>query len=344
MKYWLLLKNTNDSNVNTSNNFLNKTMKKFIFLLVLFSWSLNKAQTVFLNEDFENYPNFTITNFGQWELLDLDQLNTTQTIGGDPAPPVNWVATWQNAGAKMAYQIFNFSQSNASNDFTGASGDIRNFFPLSGQKYAACWAGQMVQSFQGNNDWLITPAVTLGSSGNQISMWLKSLSSSYGDERFQIGVYLGSGTPASNADFTIINTLPYQTVPNNNNINNNWRNFIYNLDSYSGQTIRVGIHCITQEASALLVDDVKITTTGTLGVSNDFSEKEVAIYPNPVKDILTVKTDKKITKIQLYDPEGKLLKAVNSKIINLNEFTSGNYMIKILFEDGQNITKKIIKK
>lgn len=109
-------------------------MKKFILLLVLFSWSLNKAQTILLNEDFESYHDFTITNFGQWKLLDLDQLNTTQTIGGDPAPPVNWVAAWPNAGAKMAYQIFrHFQQSNATNDFTAASGDIRNFFPLSGQ-------------------------------------------------------------------------------------------------------------------------------------------------------------------------------------------------------------------
>lgn len=267
--------------------------KKSLLILSIVFFVQNNAQTVLLNEDFESYPDFTIINFGQWSVLDLDQLNTTTTIGGDPAPPENWVATWPNAGAKMAFQIFNFSQSNATNDFTGASGDIRNFNPRSGQKYAASWAGQMVQSFQGNNDWLITPAVTLGLSGNQISMYLKTLSSSYGDERFQIGVYVGSGNPTTAADFTIINTLPYQQVPQNLNIDNNWRNFIYNLDAYSGQTIRVGIRCITQEASALLVDDVKITTTGTLAVSENISENEVSIYPNPVKDVLTINLLKK---------------------------------------------------
>ena len=44
-------------------------MRKFIFFLILFSWGFNNAQTVLLNEDFENYPNFTITNFGTFKSL-----------------------------------------------------------------------------------------------------------------------------------------------------------------------------------------------------------------------------------------------------------------------------------
>lgn len=305
-----------------------------------------KAQTVLLNEDFESYPDFTITNFGQWRLLDLDQLNTTTTIGGDPAPPVNWVANWANAGAKMAFQIFNFSQSNAMNDFTGVTGDIRNFNPHSGSKYAASWAGQMVQSFQGNDDWLITPTVTLGSSGNQISMWLKSLSNSYGDERFQIGVYVGNGTPASNADFTIINTLPYEFATYNNNINDNWKIHTYNLDAYSGQTIRVGIHCVTQEASALLVDDVTIITTGAvLNTLETKVSKTAIIYPNPSKGEFFVKSNKKIAMLEITDVTGKIvLKNKESEVIDLNNNQSGIYFVKTIFMDGASETEKIIKK
>ena len=318
-------------------------LKKSLSILSIALFFQSNAQTILLNEDFESYPDFTITNVGQWGLLDLDQLNTTTTIGGDPAPPVNWVATWPNAGSKMAYQIFNFSQSNATNDFTGASGDIRNFNPRSGQKYAASWAGQMVQSFQGNNDWLITPAVTLGLTENQISMYLKTLSSSYGDERFQIGVYVGSGNPTAATDFTIINTLPYQQVPQNINIDNNWRNFIYNLDAYSGQTIRVGIRCITQEASALLVDDVKITTTGTLNVLNVQNDNDLVISPNPVKDILNINIDKKVKEVKIYDMQSKLIKSTNLKTFSIGNFISGTYLVQILLEDGQVITKKMIK-
>jgi len=319
-------------------------VKKNLFAFCLLMFNINNGQTVLLNEDFESYPDFTVTDLGQWGFLDLDQLSTTKTIGGDPAPPVNWVAAWPNAGAKMAYQIFNFSQSNATNDFTGATGDFRNFNARSGQKYAASWAGQMVQSFQGNNDWLITPAVTLGASGNKISMYLKSLSSSYGDERFQIGVYVGSGNPTASSDFTIINTLPYQLVSQNLNIDGNWRNFIYNLDSYSGQTIRVGIHCITQEASALLVDDVKITTDNlVLGMAEGINDNGIITFPNPVNDVLNIKTDKKIHLVEFYTLDGRLLKSIKGNHIKISEFPKGNYFTKIYFADGTSSRKKIIK-
>ena len=319
-------------------------MKKIaiVFLSILFTSA--QAQTVLLNEDFESYPDFTITNFGGWSLLDLDQLDTTNYLGGDPAPPINWVANWPNAGSKMAFQIFNFSQSNATNDFIGTSGDIRNFNPRSGQKYAACWAGRMVQSYQGNNDWLIAPAVTLGASGNQISMYLKSLSSSYGDERFQVGVYVGNGNPTKSEDFVIINTLPYQTVPQNLNIDNNWRDFIYNLDDYLGQTIRVGIRCITQEASALLVDDVKITTIATLNVSENNQNRQIETYPNPVQDELYINSDKKVQVAKLYNLDGKLLQSFSKFPLSTKGIATGNYVIQILFEDGSTKTRNIKKK
>ncbi len=297
-----------------------------------------------LTEDFESYPDFTTTNFGDWKVLDLDQLDTTNNLGGDPAPPINWVATWPNAGSKMAFQIFNFSQSNATNDFLGVSGDIRNFNPRSGQKYAACWAGRVVQSYKGNDDWLITPAVTLGGSSNIISMYLKSLSSSYGDERFQIGVYVGSGNPTKSEDFVIISTQPHQTVPQNLNIDNNWRNFTYNLDAFAGQTVRIGIHCITQEASALLVDDVIIATASTLAGADIPKSPAIGVYPNPVEDELYINTNKKIAEANLYSLDGRLVQTIKNFPIGIKHIPKGNYLIQVLFEDGTRIFKKIQKK
>jgi len=320
-------------------------MKITLVVLMLIVFNQNKAQTVLLSEDFESYSNFAISNIGDWQLLDLDQLNTTITIGGDPAPPVNWRAAWPNAGAKMAFQIFNFSQSNASNDFTGATGDFRNFNPHSGQKYAASWAGQMVQSYKGNDDWLITPAVTLGLAENQISMYLKSLSNSYGDERYQIGVYVGSGTPTSNADFTIINTLPYEFATYNININDNWKIHTYNLDSYAGQTIRVGIHCVTQEASALLIDDVKITTAtnGTLSAASLNKNKISKIYPNPSNGEFSVRTLSDFTSLDILDSSGKIILTTQSVHLNISEQPLGYYFLKINYKDGRNEVQKIVK-
>ena len=190
-------------------------MKKNFFILLINFYVFSFSQTVLLDENFESYQDFTINNIGNWQTLDLDLLNTW-TFGDDPAPPTNWVANWPNANAKMAYQIFNPSQANVSNDPTGVTGEMRNFDPHSGNKYAACWAGQMVASGQGNNDWLISPAVTLGSTGNQLSLWVKTMSLSYGNERYRIGVYFGSGTPVSANDFTIISSpTTYSLAPAN---------------------------------------------------------------------------------------------------------------------------------
>ena len=237
-------------------------MKKNFFILLINFYVFSFSQTVLLDENFESYQDFTINNIGNWQTLDLDLLNTW-TLGGDPAPPTNWVANWPNANAKMAYQIFNPSVANVTNDATGVTGEIRNFDPHSGNKYAGSWAGVMVASGQGNNDWLISPAVTLGSTGNVLKLWVKTLSFSYGNERYRVGVYLGNGTPTTANNFTIISTpaSTYSLAPQN------WTEITFNLDAYSAQTIRIGVQCLTQDGSMLMIDDVKITTTGFLGTN-----------------------------------------------------------------------------
>lgn len=49
---------------------------------------------------------------------------------------------------------------------------------------------------------------------------------------------------------------------------------------------------------------------------------------------------KKIKTVQLYSVDGKLLKTSINNTITLSEFTSGNYLVKILLEDEKQITKK----
>jgi hypothetical protein len=62
---------------------------------------------------------------------------------------------------------------------------------------------------------------------------------------------------------------------------------------------------------------------------------EIAIYPNPAKDIINVNINKKLTngKIELFDITGKLFyeKAIsdNNNIINVNRLKSGIYFVKL---------------
>lgn len=311
-------------------------MKKILLLITIFSVFLKiNSQTTLLKEDFESYQNFTISNIGLWQTLDLDQLNTW-ALGGDFAS--GWVANWPNAEAKMAFQIFNPSVSNATNDATGITGEMRNFDPHSGQKYAGSWAGKMLISGQGNNDWLISPAVKLGNNGNILSLYIKSMSNSYGNERYQIGVYSGAGSPTNSTDFTIISNLPYELAPYPN-----WGLKTFNLDSYSGQTIKIGIHCITQEAAMLMVDDVKIETSFALNTAENSSIKS-KIFPNPSKGEFTISSSDNIELIEIYDETGKLITKTSQSKININNAEKGNYFIKITHKNGTIERQKILKK
>ena len=275
-------------------------MKKILLSLsLLFAGAMTQAQTVLLNENFDSYTDFAITGFGSWLTLDLDQLPTY--TGGTNNPD------WDNAGEAMAYQIFNPTTALVTNS-NDATDELRNFDPHSGQKYAACWDAvpDMSTGTIANNDWLISPAVTLGANNNVLSLWVKSLSSSYGLEKYKIGVYVGSGTPTAAANFTIISGASSLSAPYGT-----WEEKTYALDAYSGQTVRIGIQCVSADVYMFMVDDVKITT-GTLATSEvGMKTKSFNVFPNPTKGEVNIKTDKKIKTSSVFDITGKLIKQVN---------------------------------
>ncbi|SDQ39464.1 Por secretion system C-terminal sorting domain-containing protein [Chryseobacterium soldanellicola] len=303
-------------------------MKKLLLSLsILFTGALAHSQTVLLNENFDSYTDFVITGFGNWQTLDLDQLNTY--TGGTDNP------LWDNAGAPMAYQIFNPTTAGVTNATSGT--ELRNFDPHSGQKYAACWAG-VPDIVTANNDWLVSPAVTLGATANQLSLWVKSMSSSYGLEKYKIGVYVGSGTPTTSANFTIISGATSLSAPYPN-----WEQKIYSLDAYAGQTVRIGIQCVSADTYMFMVDDVKITT-GTLATNEVGAKtKSTSVYPNPTKGEINIKTDKKIKSSSVLDASGRSVLTSTSQKVDISSLPKGVYLVKVDFTDGTATTEKVIK-
>lgn len=78
----------------------------------------------------------------------------------------------------------------------------------------------------------------------------------------------------------------------------------------------------------------------------DLSSKyrDILIYPNPVNDILNIKTDTKIELVEVYNLQGQIIMQSNSSQINMSELTSGIYLIKITDENNLTVTRKVIKK
>ena len=73
--------------------------------------------------------------------------------------------------------------------------------------------------------------------------------------------------------------------------------------------------------------------------------KEILFFPNPVKDILNIKSDEPISGYEIYSLDGRILtignKVSNSKI-DVSNLTKGNYLIKFQTK-GKEQTTKFIK-
>lgn len=117
------------------------------------------------------------------------------------------------------------------------------------------------------------------------------------------------------------NLVVGNTFSNNANIY-----FDYNLPVTTNTTIT------TVQNSLLLVENLSNT------------DSKFYIFPNPVKDILNIKTNEKIKYLEIFDMNGRLIQSIISpqKQVNVSELTKGTYVIKIISEKGS-VTEKFIK-
>ena len=315
-------------------------MKKFLLSVALFASLVSSAQVTIFEDSFDTYDDFLISGFGDWQTLDLDLL-TTYTGGATPP-------TWANANAAQAFQIFNPTAALVTNATNGVGGstESRNFDPRTGLKYAASWASSpsTTGGATANEDWLISPSISLvGATGASLSIWVKSMSNSYGLEKYRIGVYTGTGMPTATSDFTIISGLLDLTAPYPA-----WAERTQSLATYQGQTIKIGIQCKTPDAYMFMVDDFKVTATSVLGTES-FLSSAFTIAPNPANNFITVSNTQNIliNEVKISDLNGRVVKQIGfDKVSNLNinvsDLASGVYMMNITSDKGS-LIKKIIK-
>ncbi|UQB68408.1 T9SS type A sorting domain-containing protein [Epilithonimonas zeae] len=82
----------------------------------------------------------------------------------------------------------------------------------------------------------------------------------------------------------------------------------------------------------------------TMAVNDVANKSKIQVYPNPVNDVLTVSSDKKVNQISVYNVSGQLIQEINnSNVINLTKLSSGVYFVKTVVEGKTEMTK-VIKK
>ncbi|SMC75390.1 T9SS type A sorting domain-containing protein [Moheibacter sediminis] len=88
-------------------------------------------------------------------------------------------------------------------------------------------------------------------------------------------------------------------------------------------------------------EEINFSADCALG-TNNLSELELKIYPNPVQDVLNISSPKKFEEVQIHDANGKLVSNSNQNKISLKHLPAGIYWIQIQIE-GKVYHEKIIK-
>ncbi|CAI2769181.1 T9SS type A sorting domain-containing protein [Flavobacterium collinsii] len=93
----------------------------------------------------------------------------------------------------------------------------------------------------------------------------------------------------------------------------------------------------------LVEKSIIVNTTSTLG-TGEFTKLELAVYPNPVSDVLNIRTEDEVLKVTVHDISGKSINAqISNNQINVSDFANGMYIINIV-TDKANYVQKFIKK
>lgn len=122
------------------------------------------------------------------------------------------------------------------------------------------------------------------------------------------------------------------------------------LNADGGKYIRFSVTPVAETGELLTGNkaysnytDIIAFTTGI----DDILEKELKMYPNPVKDILHLSNLKGVNQIKVYSLNGRMVRTIgspnNSEEINLSKLASGMYLFIFEMEDGSKLTKKVMK-
>ena len=92
-------------------------------------------------------------------------------------------------------------------------------------------------------------------------------------------------------------------------------------------------------------DITSLYTNNALSSSN-FTQNnlEVALYPNPVRDILNIETVLDIQSVEIYNIQGQKVLTSNQKQINVSGLATGMYVVRIQDAENNISTKKIVIK
>lgn len=143
-----------------------------------------------------------------------------------------------------------------------------------------------------------------------------------------VAVYLLKG----NADPALATsrTLLYDFRGNNYANDNVWRNLTsINIPATTGSCYIAIYYRTVNNWLDVRFDNLKVRSLGSTSIGNTAQQAEdVVLYPNPAKDLLQVKTQKRFTQTYIYDLNGKVVyQEAFRTSIPVAKLPPGNYII-----------------
>lgn len=207
---------------------------------VLMSWNIEEPAFF---DDFESYADWAIT-FGEWTGIDADQEAAAALLGAYP-----------NRGVMQYAQIINPLTVEPTWWY-----DYPILHPYSGSQYVGF---TRTSSGRANDDWLISPAITVGT--DNVLSFLAKASDQY-PERFMVYVceLTADVQGTRQSDFARLDQDNYESVSYEG-----WREFNYDLSQYAGKQIKFAIRYIGEYnrygSFMLMVDDVYVGQADAIG-------------------------------------------------------------------------------
>lgn len=297
-------------------------MKKITLITFMLFSFINYSQEIVFEDSFETYTEFAIDNVGSWTLLDEDGLPTYGF--GDIDFPESF--------AVKSYQVFNNNNTTPPLEVS----DTDDWTARTGNLAMVCFAA-VPSGGNGNDDWLISPEINLGSGGSTLSFWYKATNSDFSLEEFSVGV---STTGTNPEDFTIISADPEQ-ITNGGLV---YEEFTADLTSFEGTPIYISIRCTSFDQFGFMVDDFQVTSE-TLSI-DEFETSNFNYFVDN-QNYLNLSATKQLENVSLHNLLGQ--QVLNQKLtsqneqVSLNALTSGVYFAKIQI-NGASKTFKVMKK
>ena len=127
--------------------------------------------------------------------------------------------------------------------------------------------------------------------------------------------------------------------------------FLNVIPSQNMVWVRMGEEPANSLVPFLLNDDiwqyVNDLLCATTGINNQDNQNSfVQLFPNPGNEILNLKSDKQISKVEVFNMQGQIVKSLNTQhkevSVIISELRNGLYFVKAILENGKIWTEKLI--